>query len=375
MIPFFIIIILIYALLIGSFSYGFHKLKKFKLRDVRQQTKFSVIIPFRDEADNLESLLASILHLNYAHSLFEILFINDYSSDNSVAIIKHFKSTNTTFKITILDNLRTSNAPKKDAITLGNQHAENEWIITTDADCKVPKFWLDSFDDFIQLEDPDFLAGPVGYTDVNSFLKRFQTLDFLSLIGSTIGGFGIGKPFLCNGANLAYKKSLFQTLNGFEGNSNISSGDDIFLLEKALQFAPKNVQYLKCQHAIVLTKPVENFKALISQRIRWASKTTSYSNGFGKLSGFVVLLSNASIIAMLILTILGLFQANIVLDLFIIKFSIDFLLLFKVSRFFGQDAIIKSYALAGLIYPFFAVYVAIISMFSSYKWKGRRFSK
>jgi hypothetical protein len=54
----------------------------------------------------------------------------------------------------------------------------------------------------------------------------------LSLQGATIGSFGIGKGFMCNGANLAYKKSLFQELNGFQGNDTIASGDDVFLLQK-----------------------------------------------------------------------------------------------------------------------------------------------
>ena len=78
---------------------------------------------------------------------------------------------------------------------------------------------------------------------------------------------------MCNGANLAYTKTLFKAINGFEGNTNIASGDDVFLLEKAIKRNKNTVHYLKNTDATVFTKPVKNYSALISQRKRWASKT------------------------------------------------------------------------------------------------------
>ena len=65
----------------------------------------------------------------------------------------------------------------------------------------------------------------------------------MSLQGSTVGGFGIGHPFLCNGANLAYKKHHFIQLNGFKGNDTIASGDDIFLFEKFIHAFPRQVHF------------------------------------------------------------------------------------------------------------------------------------
>ena len=70
----------------------------------------------------------------------------------------------------------------------------------------LPKYWLDSFDEFIQQTHAICIAAPITYQTNPSFLNRFQALDILSLQGATIGGFGINKPFLCNGANFGYKK-------------------------------------------------------------------------------------------------------------------------------------------------------------------------
>jgi cellulose synthase/poly-beta-1,6-N-acetylglucosamine synthase-like glycosyltransferase len=371
----FICITLIYLILIGSFIIGFDKIELFTVRDIKPKTKFSIIIPFRNEAENIPELLASLKDINYPKHLFEVLCIDDDSNDNSVGLISKFSEDNSDFQIRILKNKRTSNSPKKDAITSAITTSQFDWIITTDADCILPKYWLDSFDAFIQQKAVEFIVAPVTYTAINSSLKRFQLLDFLSLIGATVGGFGIKKPFLCNGANLAYSKLLFNNVNGYKGNDTIASGDDIFLLEKALQLNKSKVGYLKSKHAIVQTKPQPNWNSLIAQRKRWAAKTSSYNSLFGKLTGLVVLAMNGALICTLTLTTLGLFSLRMFLYLFIIKSGIDFLLLFKTSQFFNQERYLKAFIISSIIYPFFSIYIAFISLFTTYKWKDRTFSK
>ncbi|WP_308993194.1 glycosyltransferase [Mariniflexile litorale] len=368
-----IIITILYLLLIGSFVFGFDKVKTFKLEELPSKTKFSIIIPFRNEAENLPALLKSIKALKYPKDLFEIIFVDDDSDDDSVEIIK--KTLDNQSNVSVLKNKRQSNSPKKDAITTAIGHAKNEWIITTDADCVLPNYWLDSFDEYIQKNDVNCIAAPVTYLEKNHFLSRFQLLDILSLQGATMGGFGINKPFLCNGANFAYQKTLFYELNGFEGNTNTASGDDIFLLEKAIKKHLKHVHYLKCDYTIVKTHSQLTWESLLSQRVRWAAKTSVYNNWFGKVTGLIVLLNNALIIALLVLLIVGVFNLKVFLYITIIKFNIDFFLIYKSALFFNQKGVLRSFIVGFLVYPFFSVYVAFISVFSSYKWKGRTFKK
>jgi len=317
----------------------------------------------------LLSLLITIIYLILIAS-FAFGFDNRETLDNSP---KNTDSIQPDFKI--ISNQRTTNSPKKDAITLAIQNAKYNWIITTDADCQLPQFWLDSFDEFIQKNRAVCIAAPVTYNSNHSVLDRFQTLDVLSLQGATIGGFGIQKPFMCNGANFAYTKTIFNKVQGFEGNTNIASGDDIFLLEKIKQAHPDQLHYLKCEHAIVSTKPQPNLNNLIAQRVRWASKTSAYSNGFGKFTGLIVLLMNL----LIILGIIGAMATDLnfrtVFYILVIKFSIDFFLIHKSASFFNQNHILKSYLLGFVMYPFFSIYIACISIFSSYQWKGRHFKK
>ena len=370
---FFMVITVLYLILIGSFAFGFDKVIDFKLEDIKPKTSFSVVIPFRNESENLGVLLKSITELNYPKHLFEIILVDDASEDDSVKIIKEF--INEDIKIKIINNNRISLSPKKDAITSAIETAKNEWVITTDADCKLPKYWLDSFDVFTQNNEADFIVAPVTYYKTDGFLHRFQLLDFLSLIGATIGGFGIKKPFLCNGANLAYSKSFFKKVNGFDGNATIASGDDIFLLEKALKEDKKRVHFLKSEHSIVQTKPQNNWSDLVAQRKRWAAKTSSYNSVFGKLTGVLVLLMNAVIICAILFTLIGELSPKILAYILVIKSSVDFLLLFKTSRFFNQEKHLASFVFSSLLYPFFNVYIACVSLFTSYKWKGRAFKK
>ncbi|WP_460217713.1 glycosyltransferase [Psychroserpens sp. MEBiC05023] len=371
-----LIISSVYLILIGSLVFGFDKITEFQLTDSAPKTHFSIIIPFRNESHNLSTLLSSIAQLHYPKSLFEIIFVNDDSTDDSVKkITSVLIDTHKLNNISITDNIRQTNSPKKDAITTAISLAKYDWIVTTDADCELPKYWLDVYDSYCLKNNCNMLVAPVTFKLANSFFQRFQLLDILSLQGATIGGFGIKKPFLCNGANLAYKKEIFQVIKGYDGNSDIASGDDIFLLEKVLIHNKDSVQYVKNNHAIVFTNPQPNFINLKEQRVRWAAKTTSYNNAFGKLVGFIVLLMNALLICLPLLYVLHIINSKTLIYTFAIKFLIDFLLLFKSSRFFNQDQYLPSFLFSSFIYPLFSVYIAFIAMFKGYKWKGRVYNK
>ncbi len=376
-----ICITVLYLGLMLSFIFGFDKVKDFVLNDTEAKTKFSIVVPFRNEAENLSQLLKSLNALEYPKHLFEIILVDDASEDNSVEIVKNLldtiptKTEITQTDIYLIKNQRASNSPKKDAITTAVQHAKYEWIITTDADCILPQYWLDSFDASIQNKNPVCVVAPVTYFEGNSFLSRFQLLDLFSLQGVTIGAFGIKKPFLCNGANFGYTRTVFQNVNGFEGNSNISSGDDVFLLEKIVKTHPKEVLYLKCEKAIVSTKPQTTWGELIQQHIRWAAKTSAYKNWFGKCVGISVFLMNLFILVLPILAFLSLFNIKVWVYVLVIKLNVDFLLLYKTSAFFGQRHAFKSFLTSFFVYPFFSIYVAVLSLFKGYTWKERSFKR
>ncbi|SDX04648.1 glycosyltransferase family 2 protein [Flavobacterium degerlachei] len=356
----------IYVIAIAGLIYGFTKITTFDTIDLEPKTKFTIIVPFRNEAENLAVLLDSFSKLNYPTDLFEVILVDDESETK-------FKVQSLKFKVSVLNNIRVSNSPKKDAIVSAMNVVNTDWIITTDADCVVNANWLLTLDNYIQSHEVTMIAGAVSYDCSNSFLHQFQQLDLASLQGATIGSFGIEKGFICNGANLAYTKTIFQQLNGFNGNDKIASGDDVFLLQKAIAKFPEQVHYLKSKNNIVTTKPLNDWKSLFYQRVRWASKTTSYQSSFGKFLGVVVLMGNLCWILAVGFWIFGLIPIEFVIILSLLKFAVDAVLIFKTNTFLGQKS--HHLILGSLLYPFFSVCVAFYSLFGKYEWKGRQFSK
>ncbi|WP_189319412.1 glycosyltransferase family 2 protein [Leeuwenhoekiella nanhaiensis] len=367
------LLLIFYVLLIAGLCIGFFRLKNESTNFDNQvfsdtKTRFSIIIPFRNEARHLEALLETLNCLDYPDELYEIILINDGSTDRSLEVIENFLAAHQRLELKTLNNKRVSGSPKKDALNLGIAEAKMDWIITTDADCRVPSNWLKHYNYKILREACTFIAGPVCfYEDQNQLLDAFQQLDFLSLQGATIGSFGLSRPFMCNGANLGFLKSSFLRLNGYAANNHIASGDDVFLMQQFLEADAKAVGYLKTWHALVETAPQPDLKSLINQRKRWAAKASAYKSRFAVLVSVLVLLGNASAVA-------GLFFAEIYY-LLILKVAIDFLLIWCTATLFAQKKQLKHYVWVALVYPFFTLYIALVSQFGKFSWKGRDFKK
>jgi len=351
-----------YAIIIAILIYGFYKVKTFRLPGLKPVNKFTIIVPFRNEANNLPVLLQSLSKLNYPTELWQLILVDDDSTET-------FDLENYGIPFTLIKNKRMSSSPKKDAILSAINLVTTDWIITTDADCKVHPDWLLTLDNYIQQHQPEMIVGAVTYESQNNFLHHFQQLDLASLQGATIGTFGIHKAFMCNGANFAYTKSVFRELKGFEGNDTIASGDDVFLLQKAIAQSPEKVHYLKAQNTIVYTKPLDSWKGLFFQRVRWASKTISYQSTFGKFVAIAVFAGNCSWLIALAYSFIS--NSFFGIPLLILKCAIDYILIQKTNIFLKRQT--THYLLATLVYPFFSTAVALYSMFGKYEWKGRKF--
>lgn len=367
-----LLILLVYLVTIIHLIVGFNSIKTFHPKEITPKTFFAIVVPFRNESANLPQLLKSIKNLKYPIDLFEIILVDDFSEDDSVRQIYNWRMENGTFQTTLLENIRLSNSPKKDAISRAIPIVANQWIVTTDADCIVPENWLSTLDLYIQGQDVEMIVGSVVYDCNKSFLHHFQQLDLMSLQGATIGSFGMGLGFMCNGANFCYTKSLFQELNGFVGNNKIASGDDVFLLQKAMRTHPEKVHFLKSKATIVHTKPESSWSDLFEQRKRWASKTSSYQSMFGKDLAVIVFAGNFTIVLASCLFSLHLVSWMVLVFLFTLKFITDFILLYKTNRFLRKKRL-QYLLLSSLVYPFFCVTVAVFSWLGSYDWKGRQF--
>ncbi|UZH54138.1 glycosyltransferase [Salinimicrobium tongyeongense] len=372
-----VVITLLYVLAMLFLLYGFSQVKNFCGSHSAPKSGFSIVIPYRDEAGNLPLLFKSLLQLKYPPEMFEIIAVDDASQDSSEGLWKDFQQENPQLNLKLLQNIRISGSPKKDALALAIGSSKEDYILTTDADCELPPGLLSNYNSLIAETGAVAVAAPVALKTEGpkmSFLRGFQEMDFFSLQAATMGGFGVDIPFMCNGANFCYSKKAFLEVNGFEENLEVASGDDIFLLEK---FQKKGLRtaFLKSAGAIVRSAPASSWQELFFQRVRWAAKTSAYQSFFPKSLGLLVFSMNLLLVLLSLLVLMTVMPPGLLLMVFLLKFNVDFYLIYSSARFFEREKGMKMYFLSSIVYPFFSSSVAVFSFFSGYHWKGRHFRK
>ncbi len=279
-----------YALLIGAFARGFWKVTRRMQAVEPNGTPFvTVIVPARDEANSIEACVLSILANDYPEDRFEVMVVDDLSDDETPDVVKEMMVGLQEKKLQLLqmpENLERTRAHKKRAIEKGIAAARGDIILTTDADCDVPRKWIRTmagqFHDIN--DDPSidavtaFVSGPVLYRPKDSPLMHMQALEFLGLVAAGAGAIGAGRPTICNGANVAYRKDVFDSLGGFSGIDHLTSGDDELLMQKINDTTRHNIRFCASHDAAVLTDPVYSLREFFQQRKRWASKGAHYPN-------------------------------------------------------------------------------------------------
>lgn len=369
-------LLLAYCVLIVQYKRWFSRLQPFDpLQKEKPITSFSVIIPARNEAHHIGACLKDILQQSYPKALLEVIVINDHSTDTTADIVKSLQQEFANLHLINLEehiDNSSINAYKKKAIELAISKSKGDWIITTDADCSIPSRWLELYDAYIQETDAVLVAGPVMFSHHGTVLSIFQLLDFLSLQGITAAAVSAGYHTMCNGANLAYKKTVFYEVGQFRGIDQLASGDDMLLMYKIKQHYPKQLGYLFHQDAIVTTEPMHTWKDFLNQRIRWASKADRYDDrSVFKILALVYALN----LGLLILLPVNLFFTGEIahwLTLMLIKTCVELYFLKPVATFYQYRSTLLYFPLMQPLHLIYTVVAGWLGKFGSYQWKGRK---
>ncbi len=359
----FSILIILYCFSILYLWMGWERIAITTSEDAIQSV--AVLIPIRNEAATILGLLKSLIQQSY-NGPIEIIIINDHSQDDSYELVERFIKTKQQFKLISLEE----NEGKKAAISAGVKLCSSDIILTTDGDCIVLSTWVETMVNAFE-ETTQFVSGPVKFRNDSTLFAQMQSIEFASLIGSGAALIGWQRPVMANGANMAFRKSVFLGLNGFEGNAETASGDDVFLLHKIAAKFPNSVAFAKQEGAIIETAAQPNLKLFIQQRIRWASKWKAYKDLFSKLTAMLVFIGSLSLI---VFPFLVDFERNSMFlwaNLWIIKSFFDYYFIRQVSVFLGDKITVFSFVLLQVIYPFYVVFTAFFSLRKSYVWKGR----
>jgi len=324
----------------------------------------SIIFPFRNEENNILSCIESIKNQVYEHDKIEIILVNDHSTDRSLAILSTIPN------ITLL-SLPENLIGKKNAITHGINNAKNEIIITIDADIVANENWLSTMVSKQQQTNAPMVIGQVKLEGINNFTNAIQIVEHFAI---TIVGGGTAKmncPILCNGANLLFTKTAFEKANGYEGNKNIASGDDVFLLNKIKEIYPNQIAYLKNRDAAVISKTENSLRSTIKQRIRWAGKNKHNNNPINAFTGLIIVAANISWPILGLLSVFNTQLTKYFLISLLMKCIIDFLLLFLASSFYRQKKLLWWFPLFFCFYPIELIVIFFSSWVIKQKWKDR----
>lgn len=333
------------------------------------QTKISVIVAARNEEFVIADCISAMTKQTYPNDLVELIVVNDHSTDH-------------TQKITIeaLSGLKMANkfisaSPgqhgKKSAITEGIKNASGELIVITDADCISTSKWLMTMEYEYRQSGTHMLCGPVKINKERGFLGYFQSLELCGLSLLSGAGIHIGIPLLCNGANVAYTRTVFNELKGFAGIDANPSGDDILFMFKVQQNYPGKIRYVKSKDAFVATSAQSTWKDFFSQRIRWASKGMTSKNPLNSFISVLVFGVNF-LSAITILVILVHIKLSVLLMCGLsLKVFADFLLLLVATTYFGKKKLLWIFPFAELFTMLYTVWIGITVSFSTYSWKGR----
>ena len=368
------ILTLLYAGLLIAYRYWYHQLRNFEPLPASHLsttfTHFSIVIPARNESANIKACIDSILAQNYPINCFEVIVIDDFSEDDTAFIVSSMQALHENVRLLKLSDFFKQDeiqSFKKKAIEKAVVHAKGDWIITTDADCIVPPNWLSLYHQYIIKESPVFVAAPVMFITEKTVLNTFQVLDFLALQGITAAAVGAGKHSMSNGANLAFEKSAFIAVGGYQGVDQIASGDDMFLMHKMKKTLSNRIGYLFHPDAIVLTKAMPYWKDLIMQRIRWSSKARFYDD---ESIFWVLLLVYLYNFIFLILLLSGQYQLLCISLAFKTFFELYFL--DSVSRFFKLQPSLQYFILFQPLHIAYTIIAGLFGQVKTYTWKGRR---
>lgn len=355
------IILITYCLFLVALGIGWNRAGRLRESDTMQwENSITVVIPVRNGASTILPLLQSIRDQTLQPR--EVIIVDDHSDDDLGGKLNESALSN----IRLLLN---EGSGKKQAITTGVKHSKSSIIVTTDVDCVAPAGWLKTMAAAFHSKDVSFAFGPVAIAGDDNFFAGLQAIEFASLIGSGAATAALGMPTMCNGANLAYRKTIFEAVGGYEGTFDVASGDDEHLMRKVMAINGK-VLFVGDKQAIVRTHSIGGFLPLIFQRLRWASKWKVNSDWFSKTLAVYILSSQLTFVAAIAGAIV--FTSAPLLAAVCAKVVLEGMFLYHVCRFLNVSWNIVAFVILQLTYPFYVTLIGGASLFYTPPWKGRK---
>ncbi len=333
--------------------------------------KITVIVPFRNEINTIHNLIDDLRRQDSPEGTFEAIFVDDHSIDGSFERVSKLISNTPGF---LCIQLPEGQNGKKRAISYAVGMAGGKIILSTDADCRVPRAWVRSMQDRFNDPSVKMVIGGVRVAGGGTFFSELQSVEFCSLIGAAAATASFGIPILCNAASLGYHRNAFVEVDGYEGNFTVASGDDEFLLSKIRVRFPGSIVFLSDPQAVVETGAAHTVRAFMNQRLRWAGKWRFNPSVIAQLTAVAVLASQMLLVFAWF--VLPWIERDTITDIIIVagtvsKLVVDYIFLSRVAEFLAVRIRLSAFAGLQLLYPFYVIFVGLTSLIIVPQWKGR----
>ena len=369
----FSLLLINYLLFLLNVFFGFKKIISLKTINIPFEF-ISIIIPFRNEEEKILLNLKSIEAQDFPEDKFEVIYINDSSDDNSLKLLSENMSASNIKVLSVPLDFSPS-AHKKRAIRYGIENANGGIIVTTDADCIYNTMWLKSllsnFD-----EGTGFVSGPVEFISERNIFSQIQKLEFAGLVLTGAGLIGSGRPTICNAANIAYRKKVFEKVGGFKDQMNLSSGDDELLMQKVAKNTNFKVKFSVDKKSIVNTAANKSTIDFYQQRKRWASKGLFYRDKTLVVKLFLLYLFFLGITAQLALAVFfdSIFILSFALSIFI-KIIIEFKILYEGRKKIFSSLSFKYFLVSEVLHIPYITIAGLAGSVGNYSWKERKIKR
>jgi glycosyltransferase involved in cell wall biosynthesis len=355
---FFIAIVVIqlfyYLIVFGKFSFA--KTQEIEAKNI----PISVIVCAKNEEENIVKYIPLLAEQNYPN--FEIVLIDDASSDNTLDIFEEFEKTYSNIKLVKVKNNEAFWGNKKYALTLGIKAATKEHLLFTDADCyPTSKEWITAMSaQFTQ--EKTIVLGYSGYEKiVNSFLNKIIRFETLLTAVQYFSWAKKGHPYMGVGRNLAYKKEEFFNVNGFIDHIQIRSGDDDLFINQAadsdnttISFSPESFTY---------SAPKTSFKDWFIQKRRHVATAKHYKI-FDKMQLGTFFISQLLFFILFTILLAFQFQWILVLSLFGFRYLFTWIVLGFAAGKLKEKDVMFWYPFIEIILIFTQINVFFTNIFS-----------
>ena len=337
--------------------------------DVEPKPRVSVLISARNESAGIRATLDTVLAQDYAGQ-WDVWIADDRSDDDTPKILEEYAAKNPRLHILTIREIPEGVSPKKHALSQLIDACEGEILCLTDADCIVKPTWVAGivaeFEPGIELvAGHSYIPTVPGKSSVLICMQAVETLIY-RVAGTA--GLAMHLPLTSTGNNLAYRKSFFKSVHGFDNVLKIQSGDDDLLMQKLAADRPWAMRYCIAESTFVTTSGKETLHELWEQRKRWASKTIYYTPKIVFVLSMVFLF----LVMQCVTAVLAPFSFEILiaaLVAFVAKCVGDLVLILRGLRVFRQEHLLKWCIPVEFIHAPFTVLAVLFGLFGRFKWK------